>query len=316
MSATDTWFRGTSPAWREVERRIELYGPTRRQVVLRGPTGSGKTLVAELLHQMSGRPGPLVSCSLQGLPDSMAHGLLFGHQRGAFTGATRDHRGLVEQAHGRSLFLDEVHRASPLVQDLLVDVGDRRPIRRLGEERDRVLDVKLIYGTNAERKELVTLHGFAADLLFRFGYVVIRVPALAERREDILPMARHLLAASLMEEGKTYRACMTPGLERFFREYPWPGNARQLANVCVVIALHLDRDRPADLADLPEEFVKESGSGLLPASEVERIDAALERTGGNISEAARLIGKSRGVIYRRRKDGRTEGRIGGASERR
>ncbi len=159
------WFRGTSPAWLRVEREAVHYGPTRREVMLLGATGSGKTLLAEILHHNSGRQGDLVTCSLQGMPDSLAHGLLVGHRRGAFTDANRDFRGFIEQAHRGSLFLDELQRASPLVQNLLVEVGDRRPSRRLGEERDTLLDIKLIYGTSAEPEELATSYGFAADLL-------------------------------------------------------------------------------------------------------------------------------------------------------
>ena len=306
------WFRGTSPAWLRVERKAACYGSTPREVMLLGATGSGKSLLAEMLHHNSGRQGDLVTCSLQGLPDSLAHGLLVGHRRGAFTDASRDFRGFIEQAHGGSLFLDELHRASSLVQSLLVDLGDRKPMRRLGDERATLLDVKLIYGTSAEPEELATSYGFAADLLYRFGYLVIRVPSLAERREDILPMAHHLLAVALLEEGKPYRARLTAGLERLLREYPWPGTARQLANVCVAVALHLDRDRPADLADLPDEFVRGTGPALLPLNDEERIDAALQRTAGNVAKAAQLLGVSRSGLYYRLKQRRRR-TLGGVS---
>ena len=305
---------GRSPAWQAVCAMLPRVARSGLPVVVLGETGTGKELVARAIHALSGRAqGGFVAQNCGATPDTLIESELFGHSRGAFTGAVADRAGLFEAAAGGTLFLDEIGDASALLQMKLLRVLQEGEARRVGDTRARRVDVRVVSATHRCLEEAVHVGGFRADLYFRLSAVRLRLPALRERGEDVVLLARHFLAEAA---ARLEREPPEPGPELLahLREYAWPGNVRELANGCAFAVQVADARGRVDLEHWPETPLlagpgDRGGAGLhaeTRALEERRLREALERARGNKSQAARALGLSRqGLLKKLRRYGLT-----------
>jgi len=216
-------------------------------VLLEGPTGSGKEVLARVLHESSSAaPGPFVGLNCAALPEHMIEDMLFGHEKGAFTGAIKEHKGLFEQAQGGTLFLDEIGEMPLLLQAKLLRVLQERTLVRLGAERSITLNVRVIAATNKDLRQAITQREFREDLYFRLSTFKLRVPPLRERLGDIMPLVARLLARHCVG-AQAWR--ISPQAQAMLLAYAWPGNVRELENV-VQRAVVLCTDQTIDVAQL------------------------------------------------------------------
>jgi PAS domain S-box-containing protein len=299
---------GSSRAMQTLYREIDEVAAGDWTVLVEGETGSGKELVAQSIHRASGRrEGPFVAVNCAGLTESILGSQLFGHARGAFTGATADQVGFFEAASGGTLFLDEIGDVPPAIQSALLRALQEREVTRLGETRPRKVDVRIVTATNRDLRRRVAEGHFREDLLYRLLVGRIRVPPLRERREDIPALVAAFLAEERVTGGKLVTDASPAVLEALSR-HAWPGNVRELRSA-IEHAVIRCRSRRIELVDLPTEIGTGGASAApgpapAPRQDVEpgdrdRIAAALERTGGNRVRAARLLGVSRATLYRR-----------------
>jgi two-component system response regulator HydG len=281
-------------------------------VLITGESGSGKERVARLLHEESMRAaGPFVAINCGAITETLLESELFGHARGAFTGATHDRAGLFESAHGGTLFLDEVGEIPPGMQVKLLRALQEREIRRVGENRSRSFNVRVVAATNRDLMQSVEGGGFRPDLYYRLKVIELHLPALRERREDILPLARVLLAAAALRMQRKLVG-LAPSVADQLLRYDWPGNVRELENA-MERAAALARGTRVELEDLPEEIRATSLPKLMlagaergpvrPLAEIEReyILAALEHNGGNQTHTAAQLEIGSATLYRRLK---------------
>ncbi len=298
---------GSSAAITKVMRQISQLARSSAPVLVQGDTGTGKELVARLIHSGNRRSRqPFVSHNCGATPDTLIESELFGHTRGAFTGAVRDKPGLFEQAAGGTLFLDEIGDISPLMQVKLLRVLQEHEYRRLGETRTRRADVRLIAATNKALESEVAARRFRLDLYYRLHVLTIQLPPLAERPGDVPELIGHFAAVyARAEECPPFR--LSPGALAALVRYPWPGNVRELENeVRRLVALHGGQEvRVADLsprvravllAQAEDSAVNLPRTGLRAAVvKLERrlIADALVKAGGNKSRTARELGLSR-----------------------
>jgi len=307
---------GDSPELREVVRLIRRAGPTEATILVTGESGTGKELVARAAHAESRRPaGPFVALNCSALPGELVERELFGHVRGAFTGADRDAPGLFEAADGGTLFLDEVGDLALPAQAKLLRVLEERTITRLGSVRPVPVDVRLIAATHRSLEGMVDAGGFRDDLLYRLRVVTVHVPALRERRGDVVPLALHFLAEFAERYGRPVRE-IEPAARRRLLAYDWPGNVRELRNVVerAVVLAEEEEIGPADLptelsgsrggldpeeAALAELTFAEARQRVIEAWERRFLRAALERHGGNVSATARTLGLHRQSLQKR-----------------
>jgi DNA-binding NtrC family response regulator len=311
-------FLGTSPAAREVRDLLtQLSGVPLSALVIAGETGTGKGLVARILHHSGLRSsGPLVELNCAALPAELLESELFGHEPGAFTGAQRRHRGLVEQASGGTLFLDEIGDMRPELQAKLLKVLEDQRIRRLGGEKELDVDVQVFSASNRDLSQLVSGGEFRGDLFHRLSVFRIDLPPLRERPEDIEPLVHQFMAEYSARSGKRVHEVPDPVWRRL-RSYGWPGNVRELRNVIersVLLAqgsvlpaqwLQLEGEAPVPV-ETPDDvvMVRLDGSQSLDKVEEELIRRTLDRTDHNVSEAARVLGISRQTLrYRIEKHG-------------
>jgi sigma-54 dependent transcriptional regulator, acetoin dehydrogenase operon transcriptional activator AcoR len=292
---------GESAAIRAALAQAELVAKRDCTVLLVGESGTGKELLAHGIHAASARAeGPFVPVNCGAFGGDLLASELFGYEEGAFTGAARGGRaGKLEIANGGTLFLDELEATSPAMQVLLLRVLEERSLVRVGGERPRPVDVRIVAATNVDLADLVDRGRFRADLRYRLSVFPIVVPPLRERAVDVRPLAEHLLACEGFEKMLDLAA-----VERLERQ-PWPGNVRELRNVLVQAALRSPESiiRAADLP-LPEETLapprdEPPDVGLLRESERRTILAALERHGGSIGRAAAELGIHRVTLYRK-----------------
>ena len=289
------------PRTRAVFALARRVAPTAATVLIGGPSGAGKEVLAREIHRLSRRAaGPFVAINCAALPEAMLEALLFGHERGAFTGATGAAPGLVRAADGGTLFLDEVGELPLPLQAKLLRVLQEREVLPLGALRPVAVDVRVVAATNRDLEAAVASGRFRDDLYWRLAVFPLQLPPLAERPGDILPLARHLLARCGAAAGLT--ACAEAALTA----HAWPGNVRELANVleraailadgAAVSALHLGLPaRPAAMPAGASEGAAGAGSVLVRAlrtREAEEIRAALELAGGRRTAAARHLGIS------------------------
>jgi len=218
-------------------------------VLIEGPTGAGKEVLARVLHESSVvARGPFVGLNCAALPEHMMEDLLFGHEKGAFTGAVKDHRGLFEQAQGGTLFLDEIGELPMHLQSKLLRVLQERTLTRLGSERPVALNVKIVAATNKNLREAIVQREFREDLYFRLSTFKLRIPPLRERKGDILPMVVRMLARNCAHT-QTQPWELTPEAQHALLDYSWPGNVRELENV-VQRAMVISGDHVIDLPHL------------------------------------------------------------------
>ncbi|HEY2954637.1 MAG TPA: sigma-54 dependent transcriptional regulator [Candidatus Eisenbacteria bacterium] len=301
---------GESAAWREVRRGLARVAESGLPVLLLGETGTGKELVARALHALSPRGGSgFVAHNCGATPDSLIESELFGHSRGAFTGAVADRPGLFEAAHQGTLFLDEIGDASPLLQMKLLRVLQEGEARRVGELKLRRLDVRVVSATHKSLDEGVGAGGFRADLYYRLNAVRLRLPPLRERGDDVLLLAAAFLARAARDFGLAPPA-LDAALAAHLLRHPWPGNVRELANACAYAVKVAGAREVVSLEHWPEVPLlpgTPAERGLhaeTRALEQRRLREALERSRGNKSQAARTLGLSRqGLLKKLRRYG-------------
>ncbi len=281
-----------------VRRAVEQVAATRATVLVVGETGTGKELVARAVHARSGRAGPLVPVHCASMPEALVESELFGHEKGAFTGAVAARRGRFELAHGGTLFLDEVADLPPAVQVKLLRALQERTIERVGGEAAVGVDVRVVAATNRPLEPLVREGRFREDLFYRLNVVPIALPPLRERPGDVPPLARHFLAKFAAEHARPVTD-VSPDTLRLLARYRWPGNVRELQNVVergvVVSAGPLLVVAPEWLASAAAETGR-----TWAAEERERIAAALRAAGGRVygpGGAAHRLGLKPTTLY-------------------
>ena len=297
-----------STAMQDVFRVVERIAAANATVLLTGESGTGKELVARALHLQSGRgSGPFVPINCGAIPADLLESELFGHEKGAFTGAHASKKGLIEQANGGTLFLDEVSELLPQLQVKLLRVLQERELQRVGGEGAIKVDVRVVAATNADLADRITTGQFRADLYYRLNVVSLRLPPLRERVDDVLPLAQHFLR---QYDGTNRLTGIAPTASELLRSYRWPGNVRELENVVQRAALLAQGDQ-IEVSDLPGELtngVGLSASALAPGKpfgaareDFERVYIldCLRRNNGNVSRAAREAGLQRQNFYQK-----------------
>jgi two-component system, NtrC family, response regulator HydG len=288
----------------DLARRVARVDST---VLITGESGSGKERIARLVHEESTRAGgPFIAVNCGAIAETLLESELFGHARGAFTGATQDRLGLFEAASTGTLLLDEVGEVSPGMQVKLLRVLQEREIRRVGENKSRRVDVRVVAATNRDLAHGVAGGAFRQDLYYRLKVVELHVPALRERRDDLLPLARILLADASVRMKRDVTALTPEAADQLLR-YPWPGNVRELENT-MERAVALARGKRVELEDLPPEIrcslpVAEVSGMVRPLDDVEReyIIAALELNNGNQTRTAEQLSIGSATLYRKLK---------------
>jgi PAS domain S-box-containing protein len=297
---------GKSAAMERVYQLIRDVARVDATVLIEGETGTGKELVARAIHGASQRKDkPFVAVNCAGLTESLLSSQLFGHKRGAFTGAIDDQQGLFEAANGGTLLLDEIGDIPLVVQNQLLRVLQEREIVRLGETRPRKIDVRLLAATHRSLSDEASKGTFRSDLFYRIRVARISVPPLRERREDIPLLAASFLAQIAAASGKRVGAFSQDAL-RLLMDYPWPGNVRELRSA-IEFAVIGCRTEIIQSDDLPPEIVQAAElATAIPGDpltdEKTRFLDALSRSRGNRALAARLLGISRATLYRRLSD--------------
>lgn len=305
---------GRSPAMQRLYRTLEKVAATDATVLITGESGTGKELVARSLHRSSARrEAPFIAVSCGAIPESLIESELFGHEKGAFTGAHGRRTGRFEEASGGTLFLDEVAALPLVLQPKLLRVLQERVLTRVGGTGELEVDVRVIAAANQDLGEMVGRGTFREDLFYRLNVVPVRVPPLRERREDIPLLVEALLNRVRRRHGLDV-ASVPPTVLRTFMTYPWPGNVRELGNAVERLAL-LAEDGRMQVDDLPEEVRSPRGGSTAPVRlppsgidwdgmEAGLLRQALEMAGGNRTAAARLLGLGyKAFLYRLEKHG-------------
>ncbi len=304
-SAAAAEFVGSSPAAEKVRQLIRQVAPTDATVLLTGRSGTGKELAARMIHELSPRCGePFIAVNSAALTETLLESELFGHEKGAFTGAVARKRGRFELADKGTIFLDEIGEMSAAMQAKLLRVLEERGFIRVGGVDTITVDVRVVVATNRDLKEEIRRGGFREDLYFRLNVFPVNLPPLCERGEDVIELAKRFLEIQGLPH---------PTLDKAIRErllrYDWPGNIRELRNVIdrAVILSGGEPLTPDDFAieidDAPLEMPQSGAqtAGGLEQAEKEMILQALEKSGGNKTEAARLLRISRRRLYSRMK---------------
>jgi len=302
---------GRAPAMAPFFASLRRVAPTDTTVLIVGETGTGKELAARAVHELSSRStGPFVAVNCGALGEGVLESELFGHVRGAFTGALRDRAGLFESASGGTIFLDEVGEVSMALQQRLLRVLQEREITRVGASHASRIDVRIVAATNRDLHALVRDGRFREDLLYRLAVFPLTLPPLRERRADIPLLAMHALAElRTRAAGREALAC-SPFAMRLLREYDWPGNVRQLFSVLEAAAIHADFRRieaqhlPAEIRGAARPSMSGQHDPRYRAAEGDRderaaIAAALEETSGALARTAELLGMSRTTLWRK-----------------
>ena len=267
---------GDSPAMQAVYQTLRKVAPTDANVLLLGENGTGKELVAQAIHALSTRAtGPFVPVDLGAVPPSLFEAELFGHAKGAFTGAVADRAGRFESASGGTLFLDEIGNAEPTEQAKLLATLQRREVTRVGEARTRAVDVRLVTATNAPVHARVADGTFRQDLLYRINTVEVRLPPLRDRGSDLDLLADHFLARYAGAYGRTVHG-FTDAARVRMRAYPWPGNVRELQHTVERAVILTDGDTVDD-SDLQLSASAMSAESRLESLDLEEIERAAVR---------------------------------------
>lgn len=291
-------------------RRVAVVDAT---VLLTGESGAGKERIARLIHESSRRQGgPFVAINCAAVPETLIESELFGHARGAFTGAVSERAGLFEAARGGTLLLDEVGELPLPMQAKLLRVLQEREVRRVGENKTRPIDVRLVAATHRDLQAEVKAGRFREDLLFRLRVVALTVPPLRERPEDVVPLAR-LALAEATRRAKLPPRELSPAVSRKLLEYPWPGNVRELFNAMERAAVLADRraiqldDLPAEVTLPPSPALQLSRGGTLAELERHAILSTLVLEHGNRAKTAARLGIGQATLFRKLKQYQAEG---------
>jgi DNA-binding NtrC family response regulator len=300
---------GDSPALREVLETIKQVAPSRATILIEGESGTGKELVARAIHTLSPRAkSPFLAVHCAALSSNLLESELFGHERGAFTGAVERRQGRFESADGGTLFLDEIGEIDPSVQVKILRVLETREFERVGGNRVVQTDVRLVAATNRSLRQMAKEGTFREDLFYRLNVITLHIPPLRDRPGDVALLAAHFLQRHARENGKKLSG-FAPEVMEIFRRYRWPGNIRELGNAIHRMVV-LARGERLEKEDLPPEMMVESGESLpgakgvpdtLNLAEVERrlVTRALRQTDQNITQAAELLGLSRRTLHRK-----------------
>jgi len=292
-----------SPRSKELLDLVRRVAPSRASVLIQGESGTGKELVARLLHFWSDRVGhPFVAVNCKAFGEGVLESELFGHEKGAFTGAIANRAGCFERATGGTLFLDEIGETSPDFQAKLLRVLQDGEVLRVGGTQPRAVQVRVVAATNRAVRDEITAGRFREDLFFRLNVIPVQLTPLRERREDILPLAQHFLARFAAEARRPL--AFAPEAEQTLLAHPWPGNVRELENAIerAVILARGERIVPEDLL-LEQAPAPASADGgtlqeALDRAAAGRIRAALDAAHGQRTEAARVLGIERTTLYR------------------
>jgi transcriptional regulator with PAS, ATPase and Fis domain len=296
---------GRSPEMRKLVSLARTIAAIDSTVLITGESGTGKELVARFVHDQSAHAqGPFIAVNCGAITETLLESELFGHARGAFTGAAVDRPGLFEAANGGTLFLDEVGEISLPMQVKLLRAIQEKEVRRVGENKNRPVNVRLLSATNKDLSLEVQEKRFRGDLYYRLNVVELAVPPLRKRREDILPLARLLLAQAALQMKRPVDGLTAPAADKLL-EYAWPGNVRELANA-MERAVAVAKTNRVDLEDLPPQVLSikpmipdPAGPRLLKDLEKECILSALEKTNGNRRKASELMGMGVATLYRK-----------------
>jgi two-component system response regulator HydG len=301
----------TSDRMKAVIDRLKRIAPTDATVLITGESGTGKELIAQAIHQNSPRKNKrMVPLNARAVAENLVESELFGHVKGAFTDAVTDRVGAFEYANGGTLFLDEVGDMPMATQVKLLRVLEDSQITRVGDNKPIKVNVRLVSATNRDLEDAVESGDFRRDLYYRIKVITVQLPALRERREDIVPLVDHFRKQFVKRHGKTIKS-ISPAVSRILFSYDWPGNVRQLRNAVETMVV-LDTDGLLDVDDLPHELmdledatadVAEGPMGLVgqPLSEIERwaIEQTLRLTNSNREETARILGIGARTLYRK-----------------
>lgn len=292
---------GESPALRRAVDLAEKFAPSSLPILLVGATGTGKDLLARAIHRWSGRKGPFVDVNCGGLPRELVDGLLFGHRRGTFSGATENVCGLMEAADGGTLFLDELCSLPLEAQVKLLRVLESGALRRLGETTSRPVSVRVIAAAQDGLDERLRSGAFRRDLYQRLAGLVLELPALSARKDDVVALARHFAAG--------HGRALGPEAIVVLRSYSWPGNVRELRTAverAVFLTGHAELGGVAlaeaielGLPTAGEEDRAERGKGTEDDAERERMLVALARSGWHAARAAGVLGIARSTLFKR-----------------
>ena len=296
-------FIATAESMHQVLEMMSRVGPSDANVLITGEHGTGKEVVAQMLHRLSTRaPRTLVAVNTGALPEGTFESELFGHVKGAFTDARTDRIGRFELANGGTLFLDEIANIPVRQQAKILRVLETGELERVGSSRTQQVDVRILSATNANLRQECAEGRFREDLLFRLNTVEICLPPLRERREDIPALAGHFLARHAARYRRQIQG-IEPAALQLMLQYAWPGNVRELDHT-IERAVLMARGERIDASDLALTAQRVTGSPTLDDMSLEGVEAilirkALARAGGNVSQAAEALGLSRGALYRR-----------------
>ena len=300
---------GRNPKLHQIILTIRTAAPSDASVLIEGESGTGKELIATAIHTQSQRSlRPFIRINCSAIPHQLIESELFGYQKGAFTGADRDKRGLIEAANGGTLLLDEIAEMPAHLQTKLLRVLQERKLRRLGDEREINVDFRLVSATNRDTSALMEEGVLRKDLYFRISTIKIRVPPLRERLDDVPLMAKHFLERFTVQYGRNIHGLTHDTVLRLVR-YNWPGNVRELESVIERAVLFCSNNELVPEC-LPEEFQRARLTNssfvippLVPMEEIEReaILQTLERTSGNVRRSAQILRFPRPTFYRKLK---------------
>ena len=295
---------GRNPGMHDIFSRLKRIAPHFSSALITGETGTGKELIARSLHALSNRPGPLVVFNCAAVAETLFESELFGHAKGAFTGAVEHRKGMIEAAEGGTLFIDEIGEMAPGVQAKLLRFLQNREIQRVGSSVSRCVDVRVVAATHRDLRAMADEGTFRVDLYYRLSAVQFRIPRLCERREDLPPLVNHFIR-QFSEKYAKGTMIMSPGAWAFVRRHPWPGNIRELENA-IDYACMVTEGSTIDVTAFPEYLREEAamttGYSDFPISmadaQYQHAMRILEGCNGNRARAAEVLGIGRATLYR------------------